>query len=347
MQIMSSSISSSDRDEASGESWRRFAVAAVAGAAAVLLAVLGSAYAIDPYDTGRSSLFEKPGVRPQGPRTAGASRGRDPAFDAAIFGNSHVQLLSPERLRASTGLPFVQLSVPATGPKEQLVMIDWFLRHHREPRVLVIGADERWCTSDPELPNDKPFPFWLYARGRLEYLRGLLRYDILEELPRRIGYVLSARARRASADGYWDYEPAYGDLGYASDPKLRARLAQRVENYVGNATGRFPAAARLRALVAGLPPDLAVVLVFPPVYATALPSPGSPGAAADRACKSALAEAVAGHRRAAVVDWRVDRPEAHNADWFFDHTHYRQPIAMLVEKDIAGAVAGARAKAAR
>src|SRR3712207_6134716 len=111
MRIMSSSISSSD----AGAPWRSFAVTLLTAAALALLGILTAAYLVDPYDTGRSLLLHKPGVRPQGPRTAAASRGRDPAFDSAIIGNSHIQLLSPERLKEKTGLSFVQLSVPASG----------------------------------------------------------------------------------------------------------------------------------------------------------------------------------------------------------------------------------------
>src|SRR5690606_37526867 len=109
MRIMSSSTSSSD-----AAPWRRFALTLVAVTAAALLALVAVAYAVDPYDSGRSALFEKPGVRPQGPRTANASRGRDPAFNAAIFGNSRIQLIPPERLDKATGLDFVQLAVPGS-----------------------------------------------------------------------------------------------------------------------------------------------------------------------------------------------------------------------------------------
>src|SRR3954454_4696676 len=115
---------SSDADESL---WFRFALGLIAAAASLALGALATAYVIDPFDTGRSSLFKKAGIRPQGPRTAGASRGRDPSFNAAIFGNSHIQLLSPDRLRTLTGLSFVQLSVPATGPKEHFALIDWFM----------------------------------------------------------------------------------------------------------------------------------------------------------------------------------------------------------------------------
>src|SRR3954454_5888760 len=138
------------------EAWRRFALHLAVGAAAILGSLLAIAYAVDPFDTGRPGLFSKEGVRPQGPRTAAASRGRDPAFDAAIFGNSRIQLLSPERLNALTGLSFVQLSVPGTGPKEQLVLVDWYVRHHPQARALVIGADKTWCAADPALPNEYP-----------------------------------------------------------------------------------------------------------------------------------------------------------------------------------------------
>jgi hypothetical protein len=336
---MSSSISSSEARPAAEGAWRRFGLSFVAAAAVLLVAILGAAYAIDPYDTGRSSLLHKPGVRPQGPRTAGASRGRDPAFDAAVIGNSHAQLLSPERLNALTGRSFVQLTVPATGPKEQLVLIDWFVRHHPGARAIVIGADDRWCAADPALPNIKPFPFWLYSRDRLEYAGGLLRYHVLEELLPRLRYVASKRAGRARPDGYWDYEPHYTALGFDRDPALRARLEHRAtDRYIENATGRFPAADQLRQAIAALSSQTAVVVVFPPIYGQLLPAPGSPGDLADRACKAALADAAASRANGAVVDWRRERPEIHNPSWFFDQTHYRHAIAQLVERDVAHAL---------
>jgi hypothetical protein len=338
---MSSSISSSEgRARASRpDRWRRFALALAGGAAALAIGALAAAYVLDPFDTGRSPLFQKPGVRPQGPRTAGASRGRDPAFNAAIIGNSHIQLLSPERLDALTGLSFVQLSIIATGPKEQFPVLDWFLRHHPQPRALVIGADRLWC--EPELASwDKaPFPFWLYSGSLPEYARGLLRRQVLEEIPERVRYLLSKRPTRARPDGYWDYEAPHVAAGYMTDPALRAALERRSDDYVRNPTGRFPAAERLREVVAGLPSATAVVLVFPPTYRSLLPTPGSAGDADNRACKAALAAALAGRPNAAVLDWRRDRPELHDPGLFFDWTHYRRPLAELVERDVAEALA--------
>ena len=334
---MNSSISSF-RSRSEG-AWRRFAATLLVVAAVMLGGVVALAYAVDPYDSGRSSLFAKLGVRPQGPRTAGASRGRDPAFDSAVVGNSHIQLLSPERLKAKTGLNFVQLAVPATGPKEQLVLVDWFLRHRTAPRALVLGTDASWCTADRTLANAKPFPFWLYSADPIAYARGLVRFDILEELPRRFGYVFGRNTARARPDGYWDYEADYLGLGYGANPVLRDRLEVHPgDGGPPNAAERFPAADALRDLASALPRDLALILVFPPTYLAFQPALGTPRAAADEACKAALRGAVAVHPGATVIDWRVDRPENRDPGHFFDQTHYRQPIAEAVEHDIAAAL---------
>jgi hypothetical protein len=110
---------------------------------------------------------------------------------------------------------------------------------------------------------------------------------------------------------------------------------------VRNPTGRFPAAERLREVVAALPTETAVVIAFPPTYRSLLPTPGSAADTDNRACKAALAAAVAWRPNAAVVDWRrLDRPELHDAGLFFDWTHYRQDLAQAVEREVAAKLAG-------
>ena len=86
------------------------------------------------------------------------------------------------------------------------------------------------------------------------------------------------------------------------------------------------------------PAETALILLRPPVYVTALSKPGTRDAAADAACRKAFADLAARRPRTALVDWRVDRPELRDSSLFFDHSHYRQPIARLVEADIAEAI---------
>jgi hypothetical protein len=338
---MSSSTSSS---EPAGRErrWAGFIVTFLGTAAAALALLLAAVFLIDPYDTGRSPLALGEGVRDQGPRTAAASRGRDPAFRGAILGNSQIQLISPQELAARTGIPFVSLIAPATGPRETLVLLDWFLSHRRgEAEAIVIGIDDRWCTADPALPSDKPFPDWLFEPSLPRYLAGLLRFEAVEEVPRRIAYLVSGGKGRARPDGYWNYEADYLRQGYDSDPSIRARLNQPAETGGGNVDGPFPAAARLAEAMRAAPRTM-LILVRPPVYATALPAPGSRSAAADAACRDAFASLAANRPLTRLVDGREDRPELHDPSLFFDHRHYRLPLARLMEARIAEAIRSLR-----
>jgi hypothetical protein len=330
---MNSSTSSS---EAASRRWWGFAATLVAAAAVLLAATIAVAYALDPYDTGRSWFPGKAGLRPRGPRTAAASRGRDPAFDAAVLGNSRIQLLSPARLGEKTGLNFVQLSVPGTGPREEMTILGWFIANHPgTARAVVVSADETWCTADPALPAPNPFPFWLFSESRLSYAAGLLRYDTLEEIPRRLRYVSGLSRDRARPDGYWDYDAEYQGSGLGDEGADAGGPSDAVG---ANPSGRFPAADALAAVVRALPDDLRLVIVFPPLFGAALPEPGSARAANDQACKDAVLAAARGHSRTASVDWRVERPENRNPRYFIDQVHFRQPVARLIEGDIAAAL---------
>ena len=342
---MNSSISSSDpAARPDGSLWRRFAVTLVAVAAIVLILVLTVIYLIEPYDTGRSPFFAHSGVRALAPAMGNASRGRNPAFNAMIVGNSRIQLISPERLKGATDLDFVQMSVPGSGPKEQLALIDWFLSHRREPaKALLVSIDETWCTSDPALASEGPFPFWLYAASPLAYARGLLRWEVLEEVPPRLAYLLGMSAGRSRPDGYWDYDAEYAKRGDRMAAAHRRALeakpyanAQRYGSDPQAGMRYFPAADRIGIVAASLPEEAALILVVPPLYKNSLPPEGTEQAFRLQACKAAIAGAAQkGHARTALVDWRIDRPEIGKPAWFFDKIHYRQPIAQAMEADIA------------
>src|SRR4051812_8478462 len=75
--------------------WRRFAVTFLATFAVGLSLIYTALVAIDPFDTGRIPTFMPPGTPSDQQQVNSASRARDPKFNAAIFGNSHGQLLSP------------------------------------------------------------------------------------------------------------------------------------------------------------------------------------------------------------------------------------------------------------
>lgn len=350
MPITSSSISSSEaagsRREASswreGPSWRRFVLAFAAGTILVFAGLLGFVVAVDPYDTGRLALLKAPGVPAQIPRTAHASRGRDPAYDAAVLGNSHVQILAPEELTRETGIPFLSLAVPGIGPRETFLLLDYFLRHRVRPaRAIVLGIDPYWCRDDPGMPSWLPFPFWLYERSLWGYLVGIVRDQSLDDSFKRLFYAFHLSKRvRARPDGLWDYDETFVWNPERHGPMFRAPAPSGLLNE----TGRFPAIEALGRTLDALPKDLAVVLLLPPVHAVALPLPGTALARSEAACRTALAEMAKGRPSVAIVDWRVDRPELHVPENFIDPTHYRRPVAREIERDVAAAIGGIEAR---
>ena len=166
------------------QAWRGFVVRFLAVLVAVLALTLAFVILIDPYDSGRFPSLGISGVSDFNQRTEHVSLGRSDRFNAAIFSDSHGQLLDPERLTQATGMSFVQLSVPGANSPEQLAVMRWFIRHHAQIGALVVAADERWCSEDPQ--PWRWFPFWLYGDSDLQYLLNSLNSRSIGAAFRRI-----------------------------------------------------------------------------------------------------------------------------------------------------------------
>jgi hypothetical protein len=323
----SSSTSSSD--------WRRFLASVAVAAALILGLALGFLVAADPFDTGRLTPLPLHGIHVTGQRLAIASLGRDPDFDAAIVGDSTIQLVSPERLSRLTGRRFVQLSVPGSGPVEQLAILDWFRRTHgAEARAIVVGFDPAWCGFKSPLRREavgNPFPFWLISPSTAEYLRNLLAFEHFEAAVRRLQTV-AGRLPRHRSDGYDDY-----DQGRSYD---RAETAKRLAEIVTPAPVErgepiHPAMTALAEALAAFPPTARKVLVLPPTYRSAeVVSP--PLTECEREARWVAAR-VPGATVSKLPD---DGPMLADPDSFWDPIHYRRPVAEALEREIATALGG-------
>ncbi|MFZ0113514.1 MAG: hypothetical protein WAL15_04070 [Xanthobacteraceae bacterium] len=338
---MTASVERKD-EPVSDATWRRFVLtflAVLLGGLAVLFALI---IVIDPYDTGRFPTFMPVGVSDENQQTASASNGRNPIFDAAVFGNSHGMLLSPARLDKLTGLSFVQMTSPGSGPREQMILMSWFMRHHTQIKAFVITADQTWCTHDPAIPMLYQFPPWLYAESHLEYLAHMLNTRSLNTAYRRVlialGYV-----KPTNPDGYWDYEL---DRTWSFRPERPAggTLAPILSSDINRS---FPALDALDAILAKLARDTPVIVVMPPQFYTLLAPPGSHEAAEFAACKADIAARVRSRERSGFFDYLNDTPAARNPENFMDPEHYRADIAREIEADIAGVIAGESPRPAR
>jgi hypothetical protein len=325
---MSSSISSSDLLS----QWSRwlviFACTIAFGTSLLFVFVI----MVDPYDSGRFGFLGIEGVNDWNQRTASASRARDPRFDSAVIGNSHGQILNPAELSRLTGAHFVQLTVPGTASREQLAILDFFMRHHQRVDGLVIITDEVWCTHDPALPPAASFPFWLYGDSKLNYASRLLSWRALDHSFQRIMIGLGLR-NRSDPDGFSNYE----------EPKIQDRHPDTVEqNYhpssAGTVSDFFPAIKLLDGAIRGLPASVAIVLVVPPTLYTAIPRLGSVEAAEQQVCNAALKGLVAGRPNSNFIDYRIDSALTRDRLNFVDVSHYRAKVARKMEEGIAASI---------
>jgi hypothetical protein len=323
---MSSSISSSDADAG----WARWLAAFAATLALAAAMVFAAVIAIDPYDSGRFGSGIA-GTSDTNPNLANASHARDPRFNATIIGDSTGQALDPAALSSLTGLRFVQLTVPGTGPREQLAILDFFTRQHSQIAAVVIAVDPVWCTRDAALPPPHLFPFWLYEADRFEYALRLFSLRALGRAWRRVQIALGRRTP-TRADGYVTHSTT---ITHAFQPG--PANIDTTPDATGTPSEDFPAAARLAQALKTIP-DVAVVLVAPPFFHTHVPRPGSQADAEDRACKRALQRIVETHKRGRFVDLRADSALTHDPANFKDNFHVSASGARLVERTIAAAI---------
>jgi hypothetical protein len=310
--------------------WRVFVltfVGAFFGALGVLYAFF---IVVDPYDTGRVfSAFHAPRISDDNKLTATASRARDPQFTAAIFGNSHGQLIDPWRLTDATGLSFVQLTTTGSGPREQLTVMRYFIRYHPHIDAVVLAVDPRWCSLDPTLPVLFPFPFWLYG-GDFEYLTHMLSSRSLSDSLRRIRFILGW-IPASDMRGAWDYEAS-------RLWNFRPVIPPEVDSVTlaGPLTlpKSFPAIDMLDPVLANLAANTPIVIVMPPQFFTALPRAGTQAGLELQSCKQAFSQRVDGRPRSGFLDFLRDTPVSREPHNFMDAEHYRSNVARDIEAQI-------------
>jgi hypothetical protein len=296
--------------------------------AGLLLAFL---VAVDPYDTGKFGFLGIDGMADRNTVTANASRGRDPDFDSAIIGNSTALLINPNPLSEATGFRFVQLSVVGGSPMEELAVLDFFQRHHRRVGALVFVTDPWWCEHYQREPP-RPFPYWLYDDAWLAYAGRLMSSASIEHAVQRASIGLGFR-RRNDPSGTFNTDDVWpaGQFFAKNAPKDPPPVDAASRDV-------FPEVAKLDAVVKKLPPDVPVVILVPPTFATTVPQAGSDVAAERRACNVALRKIIAGRPHSNFIDYRVDNALTRDRANWLDFIHYRPLIAAKISEGIAASI---------
>ncbi|MCK1741513.1 hypothetical protein IVA80_11685 [Bradyrhizobium sp. 139] len=322
---MSSPTSSSETDPGWGRSLAVCLGTLIGGA----LLVLALMVVVDPYDSGKLGLLGIDGVDNRLTQITAASRARDANFNAAILGNSTAQMIEPAELSRATDLRFVQLYMTGSSPREQLAVLDFFLRNHGEVGALVIAADPGWCVHARPKEEGVPFPYWLYDKSVVSYAVRLISWQAIEQAFQRLSIGLGRR-QRMNPDGFVSYEDIwppgqFKEVGWPRDPVPTASTEMRAA---------FPEIVALTDIVRKLPADVPVVIIVPPTFAATVLKPGTDTALERSACDAALKAVVAGRPRSNFVNYRVDNDLTRERANFADFIHYRSRLAGLIEQGI-------------
>ncbi|TYL90918.1 hypothetical protein FXB40_30290 [Bradyrhizobium rifense] len=322
---MNSSTSSSETDPGWGRSITA-CLGTLIGAAALVLALM---VVVDPYDSGKLGLLGIKGVDNRLTQITAASRARDPNFNAAILGNSTAQMIEPAELSRAAGLRFVQLYTTGSAPREQLAVLDFFLRNHRQVGALVIAADPGWCVHARPKEEGAPFPYWLYDRSVVTYAVRLISWQAIEQAFQRLSIGLGWR-RRMNPDGFVSYEDIWppGQFKEANAPRDPVPAV--------SAEGRaiFPEISALQDVVRTLPADVPIVIIVPPTLASAVAKPGTDAALDRTACDGALKKLIVDRPHSNFISYRVDNALTRDRDNFADFIHYRPKLARRIERGI-------------
>lgn len=324
------SLPTTSFDDAIG--WERslWACLGALGISAFLLWV--AMIVIDPYDSGKFGWLGIEGVDDRTTFTAAASRARNPRFDSAVIGNSTAQILEPAQLSQATGLRFVQLYMTGARPLEELAVLDFFMRNHRQVGALVFVTDPSWCVHTASEP-DGPFPYWLYGDSSIKYAVRLLSRQSVEHAFQRLSIGLGLRERN-DPSGFFSYEDiwppgTFHEVNRPRDPPPAATAAERVI---------LPEVARLDAAIKKLPADIPVVVVVPPTYFPTIAGSGTAAALDREACNAALKRTVAGRAHSNFINYRIDNAMTRDVANFADFIHYRPKIAGKMHEGIAASI---------
>jgi hypothetical protein len=302
---------------------------ALGGTALVYVSVILA----DPFATGRLSPFGHFNVTSDKRMFNNAGRVRNPAFDAAIIGNSRSFAIEPQRLSEGTGRRFAHLGLEAVSHADQLTMLSLFAKARAQrPAAFVQVVDaENWCNpSRGRTAYD--VPWWLYEGSTLTYLQRILSAESVRASLRRIRIALGVSGDAARGDGYFIWMPK-------NAAQLRQAMViapQPVDAAAADAP--FAELDDLERALNRIEAASPVVLLMPPVFAKALPVAGSLADARLAACKRRLEAIAAARPNTAFVDARRDGAAVREPNNFIDATHYLEAAAIPAEIEVIAAL---------
>lgn len=302
---------------------------------------------IDPYDSvAFSPNWQRHPVRGDH-RHWNAMLVRQPEFDSAVFGTSSAMLLKPAELDHAFGGRFVNLSMPAATPFEQLRLLELFRHYRPHVRVVVFGVDSLWCHPDggPQFTNEvlrRAFPEWLYDTDPWNDWPPFNKTSLKATYDQARALLGLPVPYQRWTDGYEDLTKT---LHKRTDPEsVRKRI------YEGTREGvlwrnpqhppvpTYPDLERLGGALAELPSETVKILFFSPYHRFHMPEPGSEQAELWNGCKRMATGLAARIDNIVVADFLIPSPITSDDANYIDGYHYTTAIASRVVRYLHDAV---------
>lgn len=336
-------------DRALAVSWRRFlgaalATAALGGAAAVLFIIL-----MNPFNNLPNLLSFERVLLSDNQRFSYPAVIRSGEYDGIIVGTSTMRLVPPEILNKGLDANLAAMAMNSGMAWEQSQLVDLFLRLTPEPRAVIFGLDHVWCRTNAaeKRITFRGWPEWMYDDDPWNDLPQMFNTKTLKLGVSRISHALGLGFRpQYDRSGYgvftppedaYDAEKAYRLIWRTIDPNRGPRVPPQEMTDAEIAALDFPAVAWFEDLLARTPPSTLRIAVFTPIHISAMPRPGTRWELQERECKRRLRD-VADRYDVIYLDYRVASEITTNDLNFWDHLHYRMPIAEKIAREIVEAV---------
>ena len=323
--------------------WSRFIRVLLLSSAVLGALVYGFILVLDPYmDVPFAPALARAPVSTN-QRFAYPALARLPDYDSVVIGTSTMRLLDPEQLNTRLGGRFLNLAMNSATPYEQARILEVFLRHHAQPRLVVLGNDGSWCSRDPAPPNYtfRAFPEWMYDDQPWNDLLYLFNDKALEDAVRMLELLRGQREAKYRLDGYRDFTRDFGSYRAELVHKRlygarRARDANTdTEPSLSRPDWQYPWLPRLHALLKSVPPTTPIVLLYPPVHRHYLENMASNIAE----CKGRSAALLADLPNLHTLDYMQVSELTRRDDNFWDAVHTTAAVARLIETDMAALMA--------
>lgn len=250
-------------------------------------------------------------------------------FNSAIIGTSTSRLLQPTILNGAFHTSFVNLSMNASTPWEQEKMLALFVKHHPNPKVVILNMDAMWCFIDPHYSN-RPFPEWMYEGSPWKgYLKMANQYA-LQEAFNQFAWLVGLKKQRYGSDGF---TPLLPDNFVYMPEKVDKAFKEWVQADNSPVNGRVvkqPALKRLQHMVDILPTHTIKIIFIPPFSAELYGKKGGWSNVSWSACKANFALIAKQTPNTIAIDFAIPNKITQQRSNFVDPIHYREFIATII-----------------